>query len=122
MANPKIVLKNSTVSGVVPSANDLDIGEVALNLADNKFFTKNNAGQVIQLNTTHQEVIDLIDANQKLEVFEYDSVSMFPASGVDNVIYIDKQNDELYRWDVSTSMYVRVGGETTPAVVDGGVF
>lgn len=48
MAN-KIVLKKSSVAAKVPLATDLDIGELAVNLADAKLYTKNASGTVIQL-------------------------------------------------------------------------
>lgn len=46
MAN-KIVLKKSSVVSKVPLAADLDIGELAVNLADQKLYSKNASGTVI---------------------------------------------------------------------------
>lgn len=43
----KIILKKSTTAGGVPLTADLEIGEVALNLADRKLYTKNNSNQVV---------------------------------------------------------------------------
>ena len=48
MAN-KIIIKKSSVAGKVPATGDLDIAELAVNLADAKLFTKNASGTVIQL-------------------------------------------------------------------------
>ena len=48
MAN-KIILKKSSVAAKVPLATDLEIGELAVNLADQKLYSKNAAGTVIQL-------------------------------------------------------------------------
>lgn len=48
MAN-KIIIKRSSVTGNVPSAGALDVGELAVNLADQKIFTKNASGTVIEL-------------------------------------------------------------------------
>ena len=48
MAN-KIILKKSSVAAKVPAAGDLEIGELAVNLADQKLYSKNAAGTVIQL-------------------------------------------------------------------------
>jgi len=45
----KIILKKSSTIGSVPLSTDLEIGEVALNLADRKLYTKNNSGNVIQV-------------------------------------------------------------------------
>ncbi len=46
MAN-KIVLKKSSVAAKVPLAGDLDVGEIAINLADQKLYSKNAGGTVI---------------------------------------------------------------------------
>jgi len=43
----KIILKKSNTAGAVPLTTDLEIGEVALNLADRKLYTKNNSGSVV---------------------------------------------------------------------------
>jgi len=48
MAN-KIVLKKSSVAAKVPLSTDLAVGELAVNLADAKLYTKNAGGTVIQL-------------------------------------------------------------------------
>lgn len=48
MAN-KIILKKSSVASKVPLATDLEIGEVAVNLADQKLYSKNSSGTVIQV-------------------------------------------------------------------------
>lgn len=48
MAN-KIIIKKSSVAGKVPAAGDLEIGELAVNLADQKLYSKNASGTVVQL-------------------------------------------------------------------------
>lgn len=44
-----IKLKRSTTSGATPSAGDLEVGEVAINTADGKMFTKHSNNEVVQL-------------------------------------------------------------------------
>jgi hypothetical protein len=46
MAN-KIVLKKSSVAAKVPLSTDLDVGEIAVNLADQKLYSKKTDGTVI---------------------------------------------------------------------------
>lgn len=46
MAN-KIVLKKSSVAAKVPVAGDLDVGELAVNLVDQKLYSKNASGIVV---------------------------------------------------------------------------
>lgn len=48
MAN-KIIPKRSSVAGKAPATTDLDVGEIAVNLTDRKIFTKDGAGNVVQL-------------------------------------------------------------------------
>ena len=48
MAN-KLITKKSTVAGKAPLASDLDIGELAVNTADAKLYTKHSDGTVKQL-------------------------------------------------------------------------
>lgn len=48
MAN-KVITKKSTVAGKPPLASDLDIGELAVNTADAKLYTKHSDGTVKQL-------------------------------------------------------------------------
>lgn len=48
MAN-KIILKKSSVANKVPLATDLEVGELAVNLADAKLYSKNASGTVISV-------------------------------------------------------------------------
>jgi hypothetical protein len=50
---PNIIThKRSSTSGVVPAASGLYQGELAINIADGKFYTKNNVNSVINLGVT----------------------------------------------------------------------
>ena len=51
MAN-KIILKKSSVVGKVPTAGDLEVGELAVNLADAKLYSKNASGTVIAVGSS----------------------------------------------------------------------
>ena len=48
MAN-RLILKRSSVAAKVPLATDLEIGELAVNLADGKLYSKNSGGTVISV-------------------------------------------------------------------------
>ena len=48
----RILHKRSATTGVVPSATELDVGELAINTADGKLFTKRASGVVTQLNSS----------------------------------------------------------------------
>ena len=47
----KIVTKNSSTGGAVPSASDLVQGELAVNVADKRLFTEDNGGSIVELGT-----------------------------------------------------------------------
>ena len=49
---PKVITKKSTVAGKVPVPADLEIGELAVNTADKKLYTKHNDNAVVQIGTT----------------------------------------------------------------------
>jgi hypothetical protein len=51
MAN-KLIIKKSTVTGKAPVAGDLDIGELAVNTADARLFTKHSDGSVKEIGAT----------------------------------------------------------------------
>lgn len=44
-----IITKNSSTAGVVPSAGSLTKGELAINVADRRLYSKDNAGNVIEV-------------------------------------------------------------------------
>ncbi len=45
----KLITKYSTTSGAVPSTSVLEVGELAINIADKKLYTKSNADTIIKL-------------------------------------------------------------------------
>ena len=47
----KIVTKNSSTAGSAPSASDLVQGELAVNVADKRLYTEDNAGNIVELGT-----------------------------------------------------------------------
>ena len=44
-----IKFKRSETAGLIPSADDLAVGEIAINLADQKIYSKDSSGTVIEL-------------------------------------------------------------------------
>jgi len=48
----KILLKKSTTASSVPTAPDLDVGEVAINTEDKRLFTKDLGGSIVEVSTT----------------------------------------------------------------------
>lgn len=46
---PRVITKKSTVTGKVPVPADLEIGELAVNTADKKLYTKHNDNNVVTI-------------------------------------------------------------------------
>jgi hypothetical protein len=53
----KIILKKSGTSGGAPLGTDLEAGEIALNLADRKIYTKNGAGVITRLDGAYVDSV-----------------------------------------------------------------
>jgi hypothetical protein len=49
MANTVFQIKRSSVPGRIPSSSDLNVGELAINLADKILFSKDASGNVFQV-------------------------------------------------------------------------
>jgi hypothetical protein len=80
-----ILLKRSSVPDKVPQANDLTIGEVALNTNDAILYTKKEDGTVASIK----------------DVLKYADPSKLPLTGTLSKLYITENNNKLYRWDGS---------------------
>jgi|TARA_B100000959_G_scaffold34553_2_gene32868 hypothetical protein len=69
MAGTVVKIKQSSVANKVPSASDLEQGELALNTADVKLYSKNAAGAIITLaagatTVDHVDIVDFGDVNR----------------------------------------------------------
>ena len=69
MVGTVVKIKQSSVANKVPSASDLEQGELALNTADVKLYSKNAAGAIITLaagatTVDHVDIVDFGDVNR----------------------------------------------------------
>ena len=83
----KIVTKNSSTAGSAPSASDLVQGELAVNVADKRLYTEDNAGNIVELGTNP---LGEITANGGIALGDNDKAT-FGASD-DLQIYHDGSN------------------------------
>lgn len=95
MAN---VLRNpySNTAGNVPSS--LGNGQIAVNQADGKLFYRASNGTVTQFSS----------GGGSSSVAVYASVSAFPATGSESVLYLAEDTSRLYQWE--STVYAEVGG------------
>ncbi len=99
----KIVTKNSSTASAVPTASDLVQGELAVNVADKRLFTEDNAGAIVELGTNPSGNV----------TFQDNGKAIFGA-GSDLQIYHDGTNS--YVDEVGTgTLYVRADSATTIA-------
>jgi hypothetical protein len=69
MAGTVVKIKQSSVAGKVPSASDLEQGELALNTADVKLYSKNGSGSIITLasgTAVTETVYDMGNVNREV--------------------------------------------------------
>lgn len=90
--NPKILIKRFSGAGYVPLASQLNVGELGVNYTDSKVYTKNQAGQVIDVSR------------------------MSNLSNIDDVNITSAQNDDLLKYNSSSSKWINSG------FIDGGNF
>ena len=95
----KIVTKNSSTASAVPTASDLVQGELAVNVADKRLFTEDNAGAIVELGTNPSGNV----------TFQDNGKAIFGA-GSDLQIYHDGSNS--YIDDVATGhLFIRSNGD-----------
>ena len=94
----KIVTKNSSTAGAAPTATDLVQGELAVNVADGRLYTEDNAAAIVELGVnpateiTANAGIALPDsqkatfgANDDLQIYHDGSDSVIAETGVGNL-------------------------------------
>jgi hypothetical protein len=99
----KIVTKNSSTASAVPTASDLVQGELAVNVADKRLFTEDNAGAIVELGTNPSGNV----------TFQDNGKAIFGA-GSDLQIYHDGSNSYIDEAGQGT-LYVRADSATTIA-------
>jgi len=62
-----IKLKRSTTTGVVPTSSDLDVGEVGINTADGKLFTKHTDNSIKEIGSGGAGMVGLPTFVQQTE-------------------------------------------------------
>jgi|TARA_B110000438_G_scaffold297032_1_gene342732 hypothetical protein len=70
MAGTVVKIKQSSVAGKIPSASDLQQGELALNTADVKLYSRDASGAIITLasgaSAAAKSTIDMGDVNREI--------------------------------------------------------
>jgi hypothetical protein len=86
----KITHKNSTTAGTPPAAGDIDVGEIAINAADGKLYTKDTAGDIQAFTndatiastaTVAQSAVGAVNRTIESKLGDFVSVKDFGATG-----------------------------------------
>jgi len=93
----KILLKKSTTAGNIPATNEVEAGELAVNLVDRKIYTKDGSGAVIRLDAAYVD-------------------STAPSNPVEGDIWFDTANNILKAYNGTS--FVSAGYQTLAALED----
>jgi hypothetical protein len=93
----KILLKKSVTGGASPLTSDLDQGELAINLVDQKIYTKDNGNNIVEISGAYVD-------------------SVAPANPVEGDVWYDTANNQLKAYDGSA--FQAAGYQTVSALED----
>lgn len=99
MANTKFQLKRSVVPGKIPQSADLEIGEIALNLSDQRGYTKHSTGNVIVL-------FDYLEANSAYLI----SNLAYNQSNTANINAVNAYSQATLAYNFANTRYSSSGG------------
>jgi hypothetical protein len=111
MANPQIIPKRSTVTGRVPETTDLALGEICVNHADRRLYSRNpSTGEVYKLAGTK-------DAPDRVWAFDLSSDGDTTYLGY--LLYSDFPNSgsvyDSESWEISRTIFNAAGTTSAEA-------
>jgi hypothetical protein len=114
MANPKIIPKRSTVAGKIPTTSDLSLGEICVNHADRRLYTRHPNGEVYKLAGTK-------DAPDRVWSFDISSDGTTTYLGF--LLYADfPSSGSVYdsaAWEISRTIFNAAGTTSTESSATG---
>jgi hypothetical protein len=96
-----VQLKRSETTGVIPTANDIAVGELAVNLADGALYTKRTDGAIIEIGVSEQvpvffaDEVDLGDLTSAGETYDMGGLDGGSPSSVGLADVIDDETPQL---------------------------
>ena len=115
MANPQIIPKRSTVTGRVPETTDLALGEICVNHADRRLYSRNpSTGEVYKLAGTK-------DAPDRVWAFDISANGTTTFLGF--LLYADFPNTgsvyDSANWEISRTIFNAAGTTSTESSATG---
>lgn len=87
-----VQLKRSETSGVIPTANDIAVAELAVNLADGALYTKRTDGSIIEIGVSEvvpvffADEVDLGDLSEAVETYDMGGLAGGSPGGIASVV------------------------------------
>lgn len=115
MANPQIIPKRSTVTGRIPSTTDLALGEICVNHADRRLYSRNpSTGEVYKLSGTK-------DAPDRVWAFDLSADGLTTFLGY--LLYSDFPNTgsvyDSAAWEISRTIFNAAGTTSSESSASG---
>jgi hypothetical protein len=115
MANPQIIPKRSTVTGRIPNTTDLALGEICVNHADRRLYSRNpSTGEVYKLAGTK-------DAPDRVWAFDLSADGTTTYLGF--LLYADFPNHgsvyDSANWEISRTIFNAAGTTSTESSATG---
>lgn len=115
MPNPQIIPKRSTVTGRVPETTDLALGEICVNHADRRLYSRNpSTGEVYKLAGTK-------DAPDRVWAFDLSADGLTTYLGY--LLYADFPNSgsvyDSESWEISRTIFNAAGTTSTESSATG---
>ena len=118
-----VQLKRSETTGVIPTANDIAVGELAVNLADGALYTKRTDGAIIEIGVSEQvpvffaDEVDLGDLTSAGETYDMGGLDGgSPASSgiqLTDISVTDSGGDGSLAYNSSTGVITYTGPSAT---------
>lgn len=100
----QILFKRSETPAAVPLVGDLAVGEIAINLADKKIFSKNSANEIVSLSATDIASVEGLQEALALKRDLTDNAfTNYTLVSTDTVDTIDLSVAQLFRIDASVA-------------------
>jgi hypothetical protein len=108
----KIVTKNSSTASAVPTASDLVQGELAVNVADKRLFTEDNAGAIVELGTNPTTLNVNGTATMGGLVVDANTATFSAGTSGDMEVVIQADTDNNDEGDSPSLVFKQDGGNT----------
>ena len=98
----------SFVPNLIPLANEITEGELAVNWNDGRLFTKDAEGNIVVHEIGGVASVNAGGGSGSANIVEATTAAGFPATGASSTLYISRDSSRVYRYD-SSGVYIEIG-------------